>query len=89
MPDTWSPGRGHGRSATGMIARRDRTAACSRPWQSESEETKRVAITEFFHLIHVVDDEDEVDAWYDAVFAPKPFIRKSWTDIESDGRPSR
>ena len=41
-----------------------------------------MAITEFFHLIHVVDDEDEVDAWYDAVFAPKPFIRKSWTDIE-------
>ena len=25
-----------------------------------------MAITEFFHLIHVVDDEDEVDAWYDA-----------------------
>ena len=41
-----------------------------------------MAITEFFHLIHVVDDEDEVDAWYDAVFAPKPFIRKNWTDIE-------
>jgi catechol 2,3-dioxygenase-like lactoylglutathione lyase family enzyme len=41
-----------------------------------------VAIIEFFHLIHIVDDEDEVDAWYDAVFAPQRFADKSWLDVE-------
>jgi catechol 2,3-dioxygenase-like lactoylglutathione lyase family enzyme len=41
-----------------------------------------MAITEFFHLIHIVDDEDEVDSWYDAVFAPKRFAEKGWMDME-------
>ena len=77
MPDTWSPSRGHGWSATGMIARCDRTAFLT-PLAVGIRGDKRVAITEFFHLIHVVDDKDEVDAWYNTMFAPKPFITKSW-----------
>jgi hypothetical protein len=39
-------------------------------------------IREFFHLIHVVDDEAEVEAWYDEVFAPRRFIEKNWSDVE-------
>lgn len=39
-------------------------------------------IREFFHLIHVVDDEDEVDAWYDELFSPQRFAPKSWSDGE-------
>jgi catechol 2,3-dioxygenase-like lactoylglutathione lyase family enzyme len=41
-----------------------------------------MAITEFFHLIHMVDNEDEVDAWYDAVFAPRRFGEKHFADNE-------
>jgi hypothetical protein len=32
-----------------------------------------VPIREFFHLIHVVDDMDETNAWYYAMFAPQLF----------------
>ena len=39
-------------------------------------------IREFFHLIHVVDDIDEVDAWYDALFSPQWFMKKQWADNE-------
>lgn len=39
-------------------------------------------IREFFHLIHVVDDQCEADAWYDEVFKPQRFIEKSWSDVE-------
>jgi hypothetical protein len=35
-----------------------------------------------FHLIHVVDDEDEVDAWYDEVFSPARFAPRHWLDPE-------
>ena len=41
-----------------------------------------MAITEFFHLIHIVDEEDEVDTWYDAVFAPQRFAPKHWMEVE-------
>ena len=41
-----------------------------------------MAITELFHLIHIVDEEDEVDAWYDAVFAPQRFAPKHWMEVE-------
>jgi hypothetical protein len=44
--------------------------------------TLRVPIREFFHLIHIVDHEDEVDAWYDEVFAPERFMKKGWIDSE-------
>ncbi|MEX1006368.1 MAG: VOC family protein [Acidimicrobiia bacterium] len=39
-------------------------------------------IREFFHLIHVVDDMDEVDAWYDALFSPRCFQPKGYADFE-------
>jgi len=39
-------------------------------------------IREFFHLIHVVDDQDEADAWYDEVFKPQRFIQKNWSALE-------
>src|SRR5262245_16110377 len=39
-------------------------------------------IREFFHLIHIVDDEDEVDEFYERLFAPLYFTRKSWLDVE-------
>jgi hypothetical protein len=39
-------------------------------------------IREFFHLIHVVDDQGEADAWYDAVFKPQRFIQRNWSDVE-------
>jgi catechol 2,3-dioxygenase-like lactoylglutathione lyase family enzyme len=39
-------------------------------------------IREFFHLIHVVDDIEEVDAWYDALFSPQWFMKKEWADHE-------
>jgi extradiol dioxygenase family protein len=41
-----------------------------------------VLIQEFFHLIHVVDDEDEVDRFYDRLFAPERFAPKHWSDGE-------
>jgi catechol 2,3-dioxygenase-like lactoylglutathione lyase family enzyme len=41
-----------------------------------------MAITEFFHLIHIVDNEDDVDQWYDAVFSPNRFSDKHWFDLE-------
>ena len=39
-------------------------------------------IREFFHLIHVVDDQREADAWYDDVFKPQRFIERTWSDVE-------
>lgn len=39
-------------------------------------------IREFFHLIHVVDDHGEANAWYDRVFKPQRFIEKNWSDVE-------
>ncbi len=39
-------------------------------------------VREFFHLIHVVDDRGEADAWYDEVFKPQRFIEKNWSDVE-------
>jgi predicted enzyme related to lactoylglutathione lyase len=41
-----------------------------------------LTILEFFHLIHVVDDEDEVDAFYDRLFAPRRFMTKSFSEQE-------
>jgi len=41
-----------------------------------------VTIREFFHLIHIVDNEDEVDAFYDKLFAPMRFQEKHWFDTE-------
>jgi hypothetical protein len=41
-----------------------------------------VPIQEFFHLIHIVADEDEVDAFYDELFAPQRFTAKHWFDHE-------
>ncbi|HET6966008.1 MAG TPA: VOC family protein [Acidimicrobiales bacterium] len=39
-------------------------------------------LLEFFHLIHVVDDEDEVDAFYDRLFQPQRFAPKHFSDNE-------
>ena len=39
-------------------------------------------VREFFHLIHVVDDLDQVDEWYDALFSPQRFMPKSYADLE-------
>jgi catechol 2,3-dioxygenase-like lactoylglutathione lyase family enzyme len=39
-------------------------------------------LQEFFHLIHVVDNEDEVDAFYDGLFSPQRFRPKGWADNE-------
>ncbi|HUJ66526.1 MAG TPA: hypothetical protein VLX59_13360, partial [Acidimicrobiales bacterium] len=41
-----------------------------------------MAIQEFFHLIHVVDDEDEADRFYDRLFAPDRFVQKHWAEME-------
>jgi hypothetical protein len=41
-----------------------------------------VEIREFFHLIHIVDDEDEVDAFYDDLFAPQRFAPKHFAESE-------
>ncbi len=41
-----------------------------------------VLIQEFFHLIHVVDDEDEADRFYDRLFAPDRFAPKHWSETE-------
>lgn len=41
-----------------------------------------MALQEFFHLIHVVNNEDEVDAFYDALFSPLRFRTKGWADNE-------
>jgi catechol 2,3-dioxygenase-like lactoylglutathione lyase family enzyme len=37
---------------------------------------------EFFHLIHIVDDEDEVDTFYDRLFAPQRFVERHWMEGE-------
>jgi catechol 2,3-dioxygenase-like lactoylglutathione lyase family enzyme len=42
----------------------------------------RVTILEFFHLIHIVDDEDEVDTFYDRLFAPERFRTKHFMQAE-------
>ena len=39
-------------------------------------------IREFFHLIHVVDDMDETNAWFDAMFSPQLFQPKGFADLE-------
>ncbi len=39
-------------------------------------------IREFFHLIHVVDDMDEANAWYDALFSPQCFQPKGYAELE-------
>ncbi len=39
-------------------------------------------IREFFHLIHIVHDEDEVDAWYQALFSAETFAKKHWLEYE-------
>ena len=39
-------------------------------------------IREFFHLIHVVDDMDEANEWYDAVFSPQCFQPKGYAELE-------
>jgi predicted enzyme related to lactoylglutathione lyase len=41
-----------------------------------------VPIREFFHLIHVVDDMDEANEWYDALFSPQCFQPKGYADLE-------
>ena len=41
-----------------------------------------VLIREFFHLIHIVDNEDEVDAFYDSLFNPQRFAPKHFFDHE-------
>ena len=41
-----------------------------------------MSIREFFHLIHIVDDEDEVDAFYDRLFAVQRFSPKHFADHE-------
>jgi catechol 2,3-dioxygenase-like lactoylglutathione lyase family enzyme len=41
-----------------------------------------VQIQEFFHLIQVVNDEDEADSFYDRLFAPDRFMPKHWSDGE-------
>ena len=39
-------------------------------------------IREFFHLIHVVDDMDEANEWYDALFSPQCFQPKGYAELE-------
>jgi hypothetical protein len=39
-------------------------------------------IREFFHLIHIVDHEDEVDDWYEALFAPQRIMKNNWLESE-------
>ena len=39
-------------------------------------------IREFFHLIHIVDNEDEVDAWYRDLFSPQTFTKNHWLESE-------
>ena len=41
-----------------------------------------MTVREFFHLIHIVDNEDEVDAFYDELLAPLRFQEKHWFDTE-------
>ncbi|MET7400592.1 VOC family protein [Dactylosporangium sp. NPDC005572] len=40
-----------------------------------------MTLVKFFHLIHLVDDLDRADAWYDAVFSPHRFYR-AWDPRE-------
>lgn len=44
-----------------------------------------MAITEFFHLIHIVDEEDEIDTWVQARLAPQRFAPKHWMEVEAVG----
>jgi extradiol dioxygenase family protein len=39
-------------------------------------------IQEFFHLIHVVDDMDATNEWYDALFSPTCFQPKGYAELE-------
>jgi catechol 2,3-dioxygenase-like lactoylglutathione lyase family enzyme len=39
-------------------------------------------IREFFHLIHVVDNMDEANEWYDALFSPRCFQPKGYAELE-------
>lgn len=39
-------------------------------------------IQEFFHLIHIVDGEDEVDAFYDRLFGRHCFLTRQFSPIE-------
>lgn len=41
-----------------------------------------MAIGKFFHLIHVVDDLDAADAFYDRVFARQRFMTHQWGEVE-------
>jgi catechol 2,3-dioxygenase-like lactoylglutathione lyase family enzyme len=41
-----------------------------------------VQLSEFFHLIHVVDQEDPVDAFYDELFAPQRFRTRHFSPHE-------
>ena len=43
---------------------------------------RRMPIREFFHLIHVVDDIEKADAWYDRLFAPHWFMKREWGETE-------
>jgi catechol 2,3-dioxygenase-like lactoylglutathione lyase family enzyme len=36
----------------------------------------------FFHLIHIVDDLDQADSWYDAVFSPQRYVTRGWSPVE-------
>lgn len=42
-----------------------------------------MALREFFHLIHVVDDLAEADELYDRLFAPQWFMKHRWADHEA------
>jgi hypothetical protein len=39
-------------------------------------------ILDFFHIIHIVDDEDTVDSFYGELFAPAVFEPKNWMETE-------
>jgi len=41
-----------------------------------------VPIGKFFHLIHVVDDLDAADEFYDRVFARQRFMTRQWGELE-------
>jgi hypothetical protein len=39
-------------------------------------------IREFFHLMLMVDDIDEADRFFDALFSPATYMTKSWSDLD-------
>jgi hypothetical protein len=39
-------------------------------------------IREFFHMMHVVDDFDEAEARFDALFSPLTYSPKRWSDLD-------